>query len=333
MKLLIFAPYGIGNLILLYPVLKALKAQKIPFDIVSFLGSVNYMLEKWPEFNTLYEKRWNLTGSKKEIIRNITEIRKEKYTTSILSFPSAKPHYNLLSFLCGAKKRYGSIYPDNRLKTGTFLNNNSIPVIEGIHDVFQNLNLCTKAGLLIDKTMLQPEERETMPSKIIGIHLGCSAGGSYKRWPLEKWDTLVSRIHSTFCDYTIQLYFGPDEQEELLYFKENEKVSIVTGLNLTDLKEDIAKCALFISNDSGLMHIAAFKGVPGVVVAGPSDETRTGPFSSKNEIITGICPIRPCSHSYTLKSHTFYCPYKTRECLETVDVTTVFEKVKEFLNE
>lgn len=333
MKLLIFAPYGIGNLILLHPVLKALKEQNIPFDIVSFLGSVNYMLEKWPEFNTLYDRKWNLTGAKKEIFQNILKIRKEKYTTSILSFPSAKPHYNLLSFLCGAKNRYGSIYSDNNPKTLTFLNNHPIPVKNGIHDVYQNLDLFTEAGVAIDKSMLSPMNRQKQPSKTVGIHLGCSAGGAYKRWPLEKWDALVTHLYDEYRDYTIKLYFGPDEQEELLYFKENTKITTVTGLNLTELKEDIAECALFISNDSGLMHIAAFTGVPGIVVAGPSDETRTGPFSQRNEIVSGNCSIRPCSHSYTLKSHTFYCPYETRECLETVQVSTVFSKVQEFLSQ
>ncbi len=332
MKLLIFAPYGIGNLILLYPVLKALKKQNIPFDIVSFLGSVDYMLTQWPEFNTLYENKWKLVGSKKEILTELQKIRKTKYDLSILSFPSAKPHYNLLSFLCGAKKKVGSRYEDDSLKTLSFLNTIPVPVKENIHDVFQNLDLFREGGVVLDESDISPVPLNTPKGKVIGFHLGCSAGGAYKRWPLTKWDELVSQLKVNYPEYTLRLFFGPDEQEELRYFENNAHVEIVTGLSLTTLKDKIGESTLFISNDSGLMHIASFMGVPGIAVIGPSDEKRTGPYSEISKVFTGECDVRPCSHSYSLKSHRFNCVYNEQTCLTSIPVESVVAEVENILS-
>lgn len=333
MKLLIFAPYGIGNLILLYPVLKKLKDENIPFDIASFLGSVNYMLTKWPEFEDLYEKRWFINGSKLEIFNTLRAIRKEKYDYSVVSFPSAKPHYNLLSFLCGAKNRVSSRYPDNKpLQTLSFLNTHLVPVLEGAHDVEQNLLLVKATGLL-SATLITNIEKfcansNSKKRKIIGFHVGCSANAQYKRWPLPAWNSLIELLKIEYPSYELHFFFGPDEREELSYFQNNNSIKIRNNLTLMETKNEIAECSLFISNDSGLMHIASLQNVPTISIIGPSDERRTGAFSNQAIVLSGSCEYRPCSHNYYLSSHHFQCKQERIQCMEDVSPDDVLSAIK-----
>lgn len=334
MKLLIFAPYGIGNLILLYPVLKKLKDENIPFDIASFLGSVDYMLSHWPEFVGLYDKKWYIGGSKSHIFKTIRSIRKEHYDFSVVSFPSAKPHYNILSFLCGAKRRIGSRYPDDsKLKTFSFLNTDPVPVLQGAHDVEQNLLLIQATGLLTSTTIDDIEKFCTTPpiskeKKIIGFHVGCSANARYKRWPLQSWKSLVTLLKKKIPESSLHFFFGPDEKEELIFFKENSDIEIRSGLSLMETKKEIGNCSLFVSNDSGLMHIAALQNIPTISVIGPSDERRTGAFSENAIILSGRCEHRPCSHNYHLSSHHFECKQKSIQCMEEVRPEEVLSAIE-----
>ena len=55
-----------------------------------------------------------------------------------------------------------------------------------------------------------------------------------------------------------------------------------------------AACRLFLTNDSGAMHIAAALGVPSVTVFGPTDETATGPSGSTARIVREPVDCAPC---------------------------------------
>ena len=55
-----------------------------------------------------------------------------------------------------------------------------------------------------------------------------------------------------------------------------------------------AACAVYLSNDSGAMHIAAALGVPSVTVFGPTDETATGPVGPKARLVREPVECSPC---------------------------------------
>ena len=326
MKILILAPFGIGNLILLFPVLKILKEQNTDFDILSFHGAVGKILDDWSEFVNLYKNHFHFGKNKIEIIKTILKIRKNKYDFSILSFPSAKLHYNLLNFFCGARKRIGSVYPDNSFKTLAFLNNVKHNVVENIHDVEQNFELVKKSGIFKENYKIQRFPGKKNYSKIIGFHVGCSKGSEYKRWNVENWKEIADFLRNNYPDYEVRFYFGSDEQEELLFFEKNcAEIKIMKNLSLFELKNGISQCGLFLSNDSGLMHIAAFCGVDTISVIGPSDERRTGAFGQNSINLSGNCEHRPCSHSYKIKTHKFFCAHSSRICLESIKPKDLLE--------
>ncbi len=330
-KLLILMPYGIGNLIILYPVLKRLKEMNVVFDVASYLKSVDIIAEQWEPFKGLYRKKFFIPNDPKKAIKAILEIRKESYDISILSFPSARPHYNLLQFLCGAKKRVAAKYPDDSSGSLSFLANIKVPVEIALHDTFQNLRLVNAAGFSIPQSELQYFTATKKTAKKIGFHVGCKKADSYRRWPLASWEKLIGMIKEKAPTHELVLFFGPDESEELQYFEKMEGVTIKKGLSLQKLYDEIARCSLFVSNDSGLMHIAAFTGAHSVSLWGPSDFRRTGPFSKEAVIVHTAHPCRPCTHSYYRKSHKFNCPDKNIECLTGITPEEVLGKISGFL--
>lgn len=329
-KVLVIAPYGIGNLILLYPVLKALKERGIAFDIVSFLKSVDIMLEHWEEFRCLYGKRFFVPSKPGDALKALCAIRRERYSCSVLSFPSAKWHYNAFSFACGARLRSVALYPDNSVSTLSFLNQARIPVEIGLHDALQNARIAQGAGLSLPLECIQKFPVKPGPVRVLGIHPGCKASDSYKRWDLSRWKDLLERLPVLYPHLEIRLYLGPDEPEERALLAGLPGLVVRDSLPLKTLHQDIGQCGLFLSNDSGLMHIASFMGARSLVIAGPSDVRRTGPFGEYAHILSADCPLKPCSHTYHRSSHHFHCELG-RQCLAGVSVDQVLAAVAKAL--
>jgi ADP-heptose:LPS heptosyltransferase len=51
---------------------------------------------------------------------------------------------------------------------------------------------------------------------------------------------------------------------------------------------------LLISNDSGPVHMAAAVGTPTLVVFGPTDPVRTGPYGQGHRVLSAGLPCQPC---------------------------------------
>jgi heptosyltransferase-2 len=83
-----------------------------------------------------------------------------------------------------------------------------------------------------------------------------------------------------------------------------------------------AACALFLSNDSGAMHIASALAVPSVTVFGPTDETATGPSGPLARIVREPVDCAPCK----LRE----CPIDHR-CMTRVPVERVVQEAAELI--
>lgn len=79
----------------------------------------------------------------------------------------------------------------------------------------------------------------------------------------------------------------------------------------------MASASLVISNDSGLMHIAASLDRPLVALFGSTDPKRTPPLGPDTEIVFVSLPCRPC-----FKRH---CPLQHHRCMQSISVERVIE--------
>jgi heptosyltransferase-2 len=93
----------------------------------------------------------------------------------------------------------------------------------------------------------------------------------------------------------------------------------------TSLKEAMAlmsRCRLFVSNDSGLMHVAAALGVPTIAIFGSTNTVTTAPVGRRVVIIHKPVSCSPC-----LKQT---CPTDFR-CMDMIGVDDVCDAAKGLL--
>ncbi len=159
------------------------------------------------------------------------------------------------------------------------------------------------------------------PKKTLGLNPGATYG-SAKRWYPKRF-ALVAKELSSKYDIVI---FGSSGEMDMANEIENilKENSVTNYQNLagktsvSELIEHIAGLSLFITNDSGPMHIASAYEVPTIALFGPTKYKETSPWKNKNaKIIRYELECSPCMK----KS----CPLKTHECMRKISVKDVLD--------
>ena len=167
------------------------------------------------------------------------------------------------------------------------------------------------------------------PQEFLKPTLGINAGATYgsaKRWYPERF----AEVGAEFSDsYDIIIFGGPNEVEMANEIEENLKKRNVTNYsnlagktNIEELCSNIAGCSLFITNDSGPMHVAAVYQVPTVSIFGPTKYKETSQWSNeKSKIVRHEMECSPC-----MKRE---CPLGHHDCMKTITADEVVNAVKE----
>lgn len=158
---------------------------------------------------------------------------------------------------------------------------------------------------------------------LIGLQLGASAED--KRWHVSSFARLADRLADSFGAKIVLT----GSKREVDYGKEFESIAKTTPLNFigeTNLKELAAlikRCNLFVSNDSGPLHIATAVGTKTLNISLASIFFReTGPYGEGHYVIKADIPCSPCM---------FFTDCKDIVCKEVINVDNVFELVKMIL--
>jgi ADP-heptose:LPS heptosyltransferase len=125
-------------------------------------------------------------------------------------------------------------------------------------------------------------------SKII-IHPG--AGSIRKRWPLANFLELAAGLENR--GLKPQFVCGPAELDLMVKIQSRNRRGH-TFIELTDLADWIESAGAYIGNDSGVSHLAAFLGLPGVVIFGPSDPARWKPPGPEVKMVRPELDCQPC---------------------------------------
>ncbi|MGD9024908.1 MAG: glycosyltransferase family 9 protein, partial [Desulfobacterales bacterium] len=125
-------------------------------------------------------------------------------------------------------------------------------------------------------------------SKII-IHPG--SGSIRKRWPLANFLNLADDLEKK--GWQPQFVCGPAEPDLIAEIR-NQKTPVHAFSELTDLVDWLETAGGYIGNDSGVSHLAAFLGLPSVVIFGPADPLRWKPLGPGVEIVRPELDCNPC---------------------------------------
>ncbi|WP_373000089.1 lipopolysaccharide heptosyltransferase II [Sulfurimonas sp.] len=161
--------------------------------------------------------------------------------------------------------------------------------------------------------------------RTIGINAGATYG-SAKRWYPERF----AEVAKEFADkFDIIIFGGPNEVEmadeiesSLKDFGIENYRNLAGKTNIEELCSHIAGCSLFITNDSGPMHVAAAYQVPTVAIFGPTRHKETSQWmNEKSRIIRHEMDCSPC-----MKRE---CPLGHHDCMKTITSSEVVEAVRE----
>lgn len=234
------------------------------------------------------------------------------------------------AFLLLAGCRFRVAYAPDR---GRGLLNATTCIDGGGHEIDRHLALLGFAAAEVDRrTSVVPEPeasawaadvvrpiRAAGGARLVGLHPGCEPVNRQKRWPAERFGELVRHLLDA-GDAGALVFLGPGEEELLpaLGLPESPRVRVVTGEPLARVIALIASCDVFVSNDSGLMHVAAGASVPVVAIFGPTPLDKNAPVGRSTIVEREGMWCRPCWTGPPLTCHR-----DRRYCLEEVSVEQV----------
>jgi len=127
------------------------------------------------------------------------------------------------------------------------------------------------------------------------VHPGTSRFGRYKQWPLARWAEVAGRLHAE-RGLRVVVTHGPGETEAAQAVAESAGGAgvVAPALALRELGELCRRCHLFLSADTGPMHLASAVGAPVVALFGPKDPRFYGPYFGPRRIVEKPLECRPC---------------------------------------
>lgn len=124
------------------------------------------------------------------------------------------------------------------------------------------------------------------------LAIGPIANWKPKTWAPENFAALIARITGPdgFLPGAKVAFFGHQSEREkanavLQSVAQERRIDLVGELTLGEVGACLARCAFFVGNDSGLMHMAAASGIPTLGLFGPSRETLYAPFGARGAFV------------------------------------------------
>jgi heptosyltransferase-2 len=126
---------------------------------------------------------------------------------------------------------------------------------------------------------------EYSPDKWLAVHPG--SGSPRKNWPEAKWAQLLRRLAAKSKWHF--LLIGGDAEgarcQRLAAGLPPHRTRLAENLPLAELAQRMRPCAAFIGHDSGVTHLAAALGLPGLVLWGPTNQAVWRPLSDRMRLL------------------------------------------------
>ena len=174
------------------------------------------------------------------------------------------------------------------------------------------------------KLLLSTANSQPSTQKTVGINPGASYG-SAKRWYPEEFAKVASELSD---QYDIVIFGGPGEvdialdiEKSLLKKGVKNYQNLAGKTTIPELINHIYNLDLFITGDSGPMHVAAAFEVPTVAIFGPTKDDETSQWmNEKSLIVKKNLDCQPCMKRT--------CPLGHHDCMNLIKAVDVLDSVK-----
>jgi heptosyltransferase-2 len=160
---------------------------------------------------------------------------------------------------------------------------------------------------------------------ILGINPG-AAYGSAKCWLPESYLAVTQKMLLHQNLYVV--YFGDPAGASLVNeicakIPNTRVINLAGKTSLRELLSLISYCTIFLTNDSGPMHVASALGIPLLALFGSTDDTRTGPYKN-GKVIHKHVECSPC--------YKRVCPIDFK-CMKRIGVDEVYHQLQLLIEE
>ena len=161
-------------------------------------------------------------------------------------------------------------------------------------------------------------------NKLLGINPGASYGIA-KQWYPAKFAKVAIELSSQY-DIVIlggagEEDIGADIETHLINEGINNYQNLANKTTIEELMITISNLDLFITGDSGPMHIAAAFQIPTVAIFGPTNDNETSQWmNKKSAIVKKNLDCQPCMRRT--------CPLKHHKCMKLIEVSDVLSAVE-----
>jgi ADP-heptose:LPS heptosyltransferase len=320
-RVLIIRPGGLGDAVLSYPMLTALRAAypHARFDaLVERRNAGVYRINPIVDEIYRYDSRpWTVFGRLKKNCYDLIIDTEQYHHLSTLLANALRPR-----FLCGF----------DTLGRGRFMTHAAVHD-EHSYEVFSFLRLAEIVlGAPItfdpDQPFIKiPAQTSTWADQTIRaaglprfVVLAPGAGGAYKRWPPSRYAEIVNWL--TRRDYPVILLGGRDAMPAAAQITtrtdSGRVVNLVGQTTLTQSAGLLQRASLSVSADTGAMHLAYAVGTATVSLFGPGEHLRWAPPGKRHRIIRKGLACSPC----TRFGHVPRCPYDVA-CMREISAPEV----------
>ena len=214
-----------------------------------------------------------------------------------------------------------------KYKSMNFQNSHQVEKYNKFINKSLNINLLAGSLTIYPDASLKVISNETNKKKpILGLNPGASYGDA-KRWYPKEFADVAADLSS---QYDVIILGGPNEKEiamdiEKLLVKKGIKnfQNLAGKINISELINCISNFDLFITGDSGPMHIAASFKVPTISIFGPTKDNETSQWGNvKSIIVKKNLDCQPCMERV--------CPLKHHNCMKLIKAKNVLSEVESF---
>jgi lipopolysaccharide heptosyltransferase II len=347
-RILVANFHGIGNMILFTPVLQTLRASYPRAEITMVVA--NRGTREVISESGLVDKIFEYDAGNDEKRDNFHQL--VEYLRQLdfdLGFSCTKNSIeSLLLFEANTRYRIGFSYKIRSLTDAKFLLHATADHDHSKHEVIQNLDLLKPLGIKAPQIRpsfyFKPHHLDSALQKLkssgialgdrrIGFHAGSHVNLSQKKWPFDYFAKVAAE---TITQYNAQAVFvgGRNERgevERIIKLMVRPAANLAGLLTLKETAAVISTMKLFISNDSGPMHIAAGVGTPVIGIFGPTDEAKNAPWPQPGIPAKAIRNLTGCAPCYFPYSGKIDCD--AAECLRKLTPDMVLQACRDMLKE
>lgn len=346
MKIAVFLPNWIGDVVMATPALRAVRDQFPSAEIVGVMRPyVADVLEGTTLLNrTLFYHPRGKVASQRGL-RFIQNLRAEQFDVTLLLPNSLRS--GALAFASGAKRRVGfardfrgwlltdRVTPKSK-KTPHPVLDEYLRLAERLgcsgHRRPMELGVTTKDQAALDTFWKNHPPYFTNPKNdsfpnYICLNTG-GAFGAAKNWPTESFVGLAQRA-ATELRKNVLIVCGPSEREDARRIASEANHPAIVSLADSQLsigltKAAIRSCDLLVTTDSGPRHFAVAFNRPVVTLFGPTHTAWSETHYNRGEHLQLKLDCGPCQQRE--------CPLKHHRCMRDLTVETVFAAVQRLLN-